>query len=135
MFSLICVEKLISHDRGTTVCIALHSSFCIVVVSPVPVPCIAMLIASSSMRLALDSDLAAMIDFIVCIGGDGTILYTSTLFPKYVPPCVCFNMGSLGFVRVVLKRFRSSFSLQFALISLTSSHHSTLMISEQPSTK
>jgi NAD+ kinase len=39
-----------------------------------------------------------IIDFIVCLGGDGTILWVSHLFPTAVPPVVSFAMGSLGFL-------------------------------------
>ena len=39
-----------------------------------------------------------LIDFIICLGGDGTILWVSNLFPRAVPPVVSFAMGSLGFL-------------------------------------
>ena len=39
-----------------------------------------------------------MIDLIVCLGGDGTLLYTASLFQQNVPPVMAFNMGSLGFL-------------------------------------
>lgn len=32
------------------------------------------------------------------MGGDGTVLYTSTLFQRIVPPVLSFNLGSLGFL-------------------------------------
>eukprot|EP00924_Labyrinthula_sp_SR-Ha-C_P009300 augustus_masked-scaffold_2-processed-gene-19.31-mRNA-1 protein AED:0.18 eAED:0.18 QI:0/-1/0/1/-1/1/1/0/530 len=38
------------------------------------------------------------IDFIVCLGGDGTILFASQLFPDAIPPILSFRMGSLGFL-------------------------------------
>ncbi|KAA8495745.1 NAD kinase 2, chloroplastic [Porphyridium purpureum] len=38
------------------------------------------------------------IDFVVCLGGDGLILHVSTLFANAVPPVICFNFGSLGFL-------------------------------------
>ena len=49
---------------------------------------------------SLDDDprLDKTIDFIVCLGGDGTILWVSNLFPKAVPPVISFAMGSLGFL-------------------------------------
>ena len=34
----------------------------------------------------------------MCLGGDGTLLYTLTLFQQNVPPVMVFNMGSLGFL-------------------------------------
>lgn len=39
-----------------------------------------------------------MVDFVVCLGGDGVILHASNLFPTAVPPVVSFNLGSLGFL-------------------------------------
>ena len=45
-----------------------------------------------------DPNLDRLIDFIVCLGGDGTILWVSNLFPRAVPPVVSFAMGSLGFL-------------------------------------
>jgi len=38
------------------------------------------------------------IDFCVCLGGDGTIIWTCHLFPHGCPPVVSFAMGSLGFL-------------------------------------
>merc|ERR1719394_1274729 len=38
------------------------------------------------------------IDIIVCLGGDGTLLYASSLFNDSVPPIMSFNLGSLGFL-------------------------------------
>ena len=38
------------------------------------------------------------IDFIVCLGGDGTLLYASSLFQQSVPPVMAFHLGSLGFL-------------------------------------
>lgn len=42
--------------------------------------------------------LSGMIDFIVCLGGDGTLLWVSNLFREAIPPVVSFSMGSLGFL-------------------------------------
>ncbi|KAL1924198.1 uncharacterized protein VTP21DRAFT_7233 [Calcarisporiella thermophila] len=39
-----------------------------------------------------------MFDFIITLGGDGTVLYTSWLFQHIVPPVFPFNLGSLGFL-------------------------------------
>ncbi|KAJ2157240.1 hypothetical protein GGF46_004648 [Coemansia sp. RSA 552] len=39
-------------------------------------------------------------DFIVTLGGDGTVLYTSWLFQTTVPPIIPFHLGSLGFLTV-----------------------------------
>ncbi|XP_050420898.1 NAD kinase-like [Adelges cooleyi] len=38
------------------------------------------------------------IDFIICLGGDGTLLYTCSLFQETVPPIISFNLGSMGFL-------------------------------------
>lgn len=38
------------------------------------------------------------IDFIACLGGDGTLLYASSLFQRSVPPIIAFSLGSLGFL-------------------------------------
>ncbi|KAF4520378.1 hypothetical protein B566_EDAN012883 [Ephemera danica] len=43
-------------------------------------------------------DLSDKIDFIICLGGDGTLLYASLLFQQSVPPVMAFHLGSLGFL-------------------------------------
>lgn len=52
---------------------------------------------SSKIRDGRD-DLTDRIDFIVCLGGDGTLLYASLLFQQSVPPVMAFHLGSLGFL-------------------------------------
>jgi NAD+ kinase len=37
-------------------------------------------------------------DFVITLGGDGTVLYASWLFQRIVPPVLSFAMGSLGFL-------------------------------------
>lgn len=37
-------------------------------------------------------------DFVITLGGDGTVLYTSWLFQRIVPPVLTFSLGSLGFL-------------------------------------
>ncbi|KAF3928941.1 hypothetical protein AA313_de0206909 [Arthrobotrys entomopaga] len=37
-------------------------------------------------------------DLVISLGGDGTVLYTSWLFQKIVPPVISFSLGSLGFL-------------------------------------
>jgi NAD+ kinase len=37
-------------------------------------------------------------DFVVTLGGDGTVLYSSWLFQRIVPPVLSFALGSLGFL-------------------------------------
>ena len=44
------------------------------------------------------NDLTDKIDFVVCLGGDGTLLYASSLFQQSVPPIMAFHLGSLGFL-------------------------------------
>lgn len=39
-----------------------------------------------------------VIDIIICLGGDGTLLYASSLFERSIPPIMSFNLGSLGFL-------------------------------------
>ncbi|KAJ5721468.1 uncharacterized protein N7483_009402 [Penicillium malachiteum] len=37
-------------------------------------------------------------DLVLTLGGDGTVLFTSWLFQRVVPPVFCFSLGSLGFL-------------------------------------
>ncbi|KAI2793239.1 NAD(+) kinase [Penicillium oxalicum] len=37
-------------------------------------------------------------DLVLTLGGDGTVLFTSWLFQRVVPPVLCFSLGSLGFL-------------------------------------
>lgn len=40
-----------------------------------------------------------MIDLIITLGGDGTILWASKQFHgSYIPPLLCFALGSLGYL-------------------------------------
>lgn len=43
-------------------------------------------------------DISDRIDLIICLGGDGTLLYASSLFQGSVPPVMAFHLGSLGFL-------------------------------------
>ncbi|KAG2463391.1 NAD kinase b isoform X1 [Polypterus senegalus] len=43
-------------------------------------------------------DISKCIDLIICLGGDGTLLYASSLFQDSVPPVMAFHLGSLGFL-------------------------------------
>lgn len=38
------------------------------------------------------------IDFAITLGGDGTLLHLSSLFPKAVPPVLSFSLGTLCFL-------------------------------------
>ncbi|OJJ51018.1 hypothetical protein ASPZODRAFT_11866 [Penicilliopsis zonata CBS 506.65] len=46
----------------------------------------------------LAQDHPHLFDFVVTLGGDGTVLYTSWLFQRIVPPVLSFSLGSLGFL-------------------------------------
>ncbi|SPN97173.1 probable UTR1 protein, associated with ferric reductase activity [Cephalotrichum gorgonifer] len=39
-----------------------------------------------------------MFDLVLTLGGDGTVLFTSWLFQRVVPPVLSFSLGSLGFL-------------------------------------
>lgn len=39
-----------------------------------------------------------MIDMIIILGGDGSLLHVSSIFQECVPPVLAFNCGSLGFL-------------------------------------
>ncbi len=39
-----------------------------------------------------------LFDLVITLGGDGTVLYTSWLFQRVVPPVLAFSLGSLGFL-------------------------------------
>jgi NAD+ kinase len=39
-----------------------------------------------------------MFDFVITMGGDGTVLYASWLFQRIMPPVMSFALGSLGFL-------------------------------------
>ncbi|XP_012920589.1 NAD kinase isoform X4 [Heterocephalus glaber] len=53
-------------------------------------------------------DISNQIDFIICLGGDGTLLYASSLFQGSVPPVMAFHLGSLGFLTpFTFKSFQS----------------------------
>ena len=43
-------------------------------------------------------ELSESVDLVICLGGDGTLLWASGLFARAMPPVVSFAMGSLGFL-------------------------------------
>ena len=48
----------------------------------------------------MTSCVLSKIDVIVCLGGDGTLLYASSLFTESVPPIMAFNLGKfLSFIK------------------------------------
>ena len=55
-------------------------------------------LASSSQHQFLLCRLHSYVDFVVCLGGDGTILHASSLFQRAIPPVISFSLGSLGFL-------------------------------------
>jgi len=57
-------------------------------------PCYGKVIGNGPNEFAYNS-----IDLVICLGGDGTVLHTSSLFSRGpVPPIVGFSLGSLGFL-------------------------------------
>ncbi|KAJ2959361.1 hypothetical protein NQZ79_g5172 [Umbelopsis isabellina] len=49
-----------------------------------------------------------VIDFAITLGGDGTMLHVSSLFPKAAPPVLSFSLGTLGFLMPFdVQNFRS----------------------------
>ncbi|EGC34248.1 hypothetical protein DICPUDRAFT_18795, partial [Dictyostelium purpureum] len=42
--------------------------------------------------------LGKVVDFVVTLGGDGTLLHVSSLFKHEVPPIISFHLGTLGFL-------------------------------------
>ena len=42
--------------------------------------------------------LDGLVDFLVCLGGDGVILHAGTLFRRALPPVLSFHLGSMGFM-------------------------------------
>ena len=41
---------------------------------------------------------ARVVDFVITLGGDGTILHASDLFQKTVPPILSFSLGTINFL-------------------------------------
>ena len=56
---------------------------------------------SSSIKPWTDTNTKDLdVDFVITLGGDGTVLYACWLFQEKAPPIVPFNLGSLGFLTV-----------------------------------
>lgn len=50
-----------------------------------------------------------LFDFVITLGGDGTVLFCSWLFQRSVPPVLPFSLGSLGFLTpFVFDRYKTS---------------------------
>jgi NAD kinase len=45
-----------------------------------------------------EMDLVPAVDLVVTVGGDGTLLFASSLFQLMCPPMMSFALGSLGFL-------------------------------------
>ncbi|KZF26630.1 putative NAD+ kinase [Xylona heveae TC161] len=65
-----------------------------------------------------------LFDFLISLGGDGTVLYASWLFQRVVPPVLSFSLGSLGFLtkydydgyqETLTKGFRDGFTVSLRL--------------------
>ena len=74
-------------------------------------------------------------DFIVTLGGDGTVLYASWLFQRIVPPVLSFSLGSLGFLtKFDYENFRQTLTKSFSegvSISLRLRFEGTVMRSQK----
>lgn len=52
-----------------------------------------------------------LFDFVITLGGDGTVLYCSWLFQRTVPPVIPFSLGSLGFLTpFMFSRYKETLS-------------------------
>lgn len=47
---------------------------------------------------SFENEYEKAVDLVITLGGDGTILHASSLFPRKVPPIMSFSLGSLGFL-------------------------------------
>jgi NAD+ kinase len=74
-------------------------------------------------------------DFVVTLGGDGTVLYASWLFQRIVPPVLSFALGSLGFLtKFDYEGFRETLVKAFrdgVLVSLRLRFEGTVMRSQK----
>ncbi|OLL27030.1 putative kinase [Neolecta irregularis DAH-3] len=59
-------------------------------------------------------------DLVVTLGGDGTVLYTSTLFQRVVPPVLSFSLGSLGFLtKFDFSNYQETLKLAFESVAIS----------------
>ncbi|KAI0408223.1 ATP-NAD kinase-like domain-containing protein [Xylaria palmicola] len=74
-------------------------------------------------------------DFIITLGGDGTVLYASWLFQRIVPPVLSFALGSLGFLtKFDFNEYQESLTTAFTVgvtVSLRLRFEATVMRSQQ----
>ncbi|KAJ3187386.1 hypothetical protein HDU85_006674 [Gaertneriomyces sp. JEL0708] len=55
------------------------------------------------------TSIASVIDFVITLGGDGTVLYAAWMFQQKCPPILPFRLGSLGFLTTFdFRQFRES---------------------------
>lgn len=77
---------------------------------------------------------AHQVDFAITLGGDGTVLYTSWLFQRVVPPVLSFALGSLGFMtKFDFNDYRDTLSTAFregVIVSLRLRFECTIMRSK-----
>lgn len=75
-------------------------------------------------------------DFVVTLGGDGTVLYASWLFQRVVPPVLSFALGSLGFLtKFDFDDYQNTLTSAFrdgVTISLRLRFEGTIMRSQKP---
>jgi len=74
-------------------------------------------------------------DFVITLGGDGTVLYASWLFQRIVPPVLSFALGSLGFLtKFDFENFAPTLNSAFAngvTVSLRLRFEGTIMRSQR----
>ncbi|KAI0459828.1 ATP-NAD kinase-like domain-containing protein [Xylaria acuta] len=74
-------------------------------------------------------------DFIITLGGDGTVLYASWLFQRIVPPVLSFALGSLGFLtKFDFNEYQQSLTTAFTVgvtVSLRLRFEGTIMRSQE----
>ncbi len=74
-------------------------------------------------------------DFVITLGGDGTVLYASWLFQRIVPPVLSFSLGSLGFLtKFDFDEYESTLTRAFAqgvTVSLRLRFEATIMRSQR----
>ncbi|MFA9397681.1 MAG: NAD(+)/NADH kinase [Clostridiaceae bacterium] len=60
-------------------------------------------------NIGIDDEVTKDLDFIIILGGDGTILRTSSIIAKYDVPILGVNMGTLGFLSSIeYKNFKET---------------------------
>lgn len=79
----------------------------------------------------LCTEYSSLFDFVITLGGDGTVLFSSWLFQKTVPPVLSFSLGSLGFLTMFdFSTFDTTLSNLFSngvIISLRMRFQCTIM--------